>query len=72
MGVTARKKGRGQKKSARFARHYFFSIMQCPAYTFALATPLITVFHVSTTIGFLRHLEYLTATADGWKTSSRL
>ena len=41
MGVTAREKGRGQKKSARFARHCFFSIMQCPAYTFALATPLI-------------------------------
>ena len=40
MGVTARKKGRGQK-TARFARHCSFSIMQCQAYTFALATPLL-------------------------------
>ena len=32
----------------------------------------IAVFHVSATIGFLRHLQYLTTTADERKTSSRL
>ena len=32
----------------------------------------IAVFHVSATVGFLRHLEYLTTTADERKTSSRL
>ena len=41
----ARKKGHGQKKSARIMRHCFFSIMQCPAYTFGLATPLDAVAH---------------------------
>ena len=43
-GCNGKKIGAVKKKSARITCHCFFFIMQCPAYTFALATPLCCAF----------------------------